>query len=80
MTKKEAKIIALTKIWGWATYICEGVENGELSEDFSEEVDNGEISEKDALQIQQCAKDESDLLIKKIERIRLKPLTPPLTN
>lgn len=71
MKQKEAKIIALTKIWAWATYICEGIENGELSEDFKDEVDNGDISEKDALQIQQCAKDESDLLIKKIARISL---------
>ena len=71
MKQKEARIMALTKIWAWATYICEGIENGELSEDFRDDVDNGEISEKDAFQIMQCAKDESNLLIKKIARIRL---------
>lgn len=73
MTGKEAKIIALTKIWAWATYICEGIESGELSEDFRDEVDNGDISKKDALQIQKYAKHESDLLIKKIQRTRLTP-------
>lgn len=41
MTKKQAKIEALRTLWGWATKHCEGIKNGDLSDELSEDICSG---------------------------------------
>jgi len=69
MTDKEAKLIALGKIWGWTSYLCEH-EEGELSETLSEDVEAGEFTEKDAFKVQKQIEIASNKLISRMRKLR----------
>ena len=72
MTKKELKIKALTFIWGWASYLHEGLAKGNLSEHFKGEIEGERMTEYEAIECQKVVKMEADIILRKLIRIRRK--------
>lgn len=70
MTKKEAKVKALTTLWGWATNHCEGIEKGELSDVLSGDVHSGRFTESEAKKIQKAYFDESERIINRLRKLK----------
>jgi len=70
MTKQEAKVKALQFIWGWASYLHEGIEKGNLGDHLEEEVFDGNMTRKEAILVQKMALHEADIIWRKKERMR----------
>lgn len=70
MTKKQAKIEALRTLWGWATKHCEGIEDGVLSDELSEDVHAERFSESEAKIIQEQYFIESERIHKRLVKLR----------
>ncbi|KKL25355.1 hypothetical protein LCGC14_2406120 [marine sediment metagenome] len=69
MDEKDLRVQALVFIWGWASYLHEGIESGKLSEHFETEVDDGRMSEEDAVKCQAWVKYEAEIIWKKSVRL-----------
>lgn len=72
MTDQELHSKALTFIWGWASYLYEGIENGELSDHFNEEVCDGRMTEEEAKKCMEWCKHEAEIIWRKNNRLRNK--------
>ena len=73
MTKKEAKIEALNQIWGWATFLCEGVEDGvfkEFSGNMNTDIQMGRYTEDEAIMVQMELYKESERIIRRSIKLR----------
>ena len=70
MTKQEAKIRALSFIWGWASYLHELADIGELGDHLEEDVLVGNLTREEAFLVQKMAIHEADIIWRKKERIR----------
>ena len=70
MTDREAKEKALTAIWGWASYLYEGHEKGELSDHWATEVFMGFITEEEAFKVQAQCFHEAEIIWRKGSRYR----------
>lgn len=73
MRDKEIKMLALRKIWGMATWLCELSDGEEISESMQECIDDGELNLNEAKKCQKAIEYEAQLLGNKIDRIRIKP-------
>jgi len=78
MTKDEAKKRALTAIWGWASYLHEGHEKGELSDHWASEVHMGFVTEEEAFMIQAECFHEAEIIHRKSIRQRKSKWHEPL--
>ncbi len=70
MTKQEAKIRVLSFIWGWASYLHELDDVGELGDHLEEDVLAGNLTREEAFLVQKMAIHEADVIWRKKERIR----------
>ena len=68
MKLTEAKIEALLQIWGWATYLCEGIENGifeQFSDNMAMDIKMGRYTEDEAKLVQMEIYKESERILKR---------------
>jgi hypothetical protein len=69
MTQREAKILALKALWGWASYLHEGHPD-KLSDHFSGDEWMGRVTEEEAFKIQAEAAKESEKIMKRLRKLK----------
>ena len=70
--KAKAKIDALMCAWGWLTYLSEGYDDNELSDNLLEDVLIGKITETHGRLVQEMANHEADIIQRKMWKLRRK--------
>ena len=68
MVLTEAKIEALSQIWGWATFLCEGIEDGifeQFSDNMAMDIEMGRYTKDEAKLVQMEIYKESERILKR---------------